>query len=73
MPYSGAFEMSLTSLSYDRDMMHPMDDDAVNDAGPIPIPQAKFRIGLLEGLILGFGPDFFEPMGEAEINLWEGG
>jgi len=38
----------------------------------VAIPQAKFKIGLLEGQ-LGSGPDFFEPMDEPELHDWEGG
>lgn len=38
----------------------------------VPIPQTRFRIWLLEGQLAGLGPDFFEPMGEDELALWEG-
>ncbi len=38
----------------------------------VPVTRGAFRIGLLEGQ-LGTGPDFFEPMDEAELGLWEGG
>jgi len=38
----------------------------------VPIPQAPFTIGLLKGQLAGEGPDFFEPMGEEELGLWEG-
>jgi prevent-host-death family protein len=38
----------------------------------VPIPQGKFKIGLLEGQLSGPGPDFFQPMDEAELDLWEG-
>ncbi len=38
----------------------------------VPIPQDKFKIGLLEGQLSGQGPDFFAPMEEAELDLWEG-
>jgi prevent-host-death family protein len=37
----------------------------------VPIPQSPFRFGLLEGQ-LGEGPDFFEPMSEDDLRLWEG-
>ena len=37
----------------------------------VAIPQAKFKIGLLEGK-LGSGPDFFEPMDEHALGDWEG-
>ena len=35
--------------------------------------QAKsgFKFGILEGM-LGEGPDWFEPMSEEELALWEG-
>jgi prevent-host-death family protein len=39
----------------------------------VPIPQGKFKIGLLEGRISGRGPDFFEPLDDADLKLWEGG
>ncbi|MCC2609234.1 type II toxin-antitoxin system Phd/YefM family antitoxin [Neorhizobium sp. Rsf11] len=38
----------------------------------VPIPQHGFTIGLLKGKIKPGGPDFFEPMGEDELGLWEG-
>ncbi|WEJ08659.1 type II toxin-antitoxin system Phd/YefM family antitoxin [Sinorhizobium prairiense] len=41
-------------------------------AGIVAIPQNKFTIGLLKDKITGDGPDFFEPMGEDELALWEG-
>ncbi|AWN55300.1 type II toxin-antitoxin system Phd/YefM family antitoxin [Methylobacterium sp. 17Sr1-1] len=37
----------------------------------VPIPQQPFKIGPLEGE-LGHGPDFFEPMPDDELDLWEG-
>jgi prevent-host-death family protein len=37
----------------------------------VPIPQSPFRFGLLVGQ-LGEGPDFFEPMSEDDLRLWEG-
>ncbi|ATU92673.1 MULTISPECIES: type II toxin-antitoxin system Phd/YefM family antitoxin [Phyllobacterium] len=39
----------------------------------VPIPKSRFKIGILEGQLLGDGPDFFEPMSEEELKLWEGG
>ncbi|MCL2713805.1 MAG: type II toxin-antitoxin system prevent-host-death family antitoxin [Alphaproteobacteria bacterium] len=39
----------------------------------IPIEQKKFKIGVLKGQLLGPGPDFFTPMSEDELALWEGG
>ncbi|AUX78846.1 MULTISPECIES: type II toxin-antitoxin system Phd/YefM family antitoxin [Sinorhizobium] len=38
----------------------------------VAIPQSKFTIGLLKGKVTGDGPDFFEPMSEDELALWEG-
>jgi prevent-host-death family protein len=36
----------------------------------VPILQAAFKIGLLQGQ-LGAGPDFFEPMDAGDLDLWE--
>lgn len=38
----------------------------------VAIPQSGFKFGLLEGQ-LGTIPDFFEPMSEEDLRLWEGG
>jgi prevent-host-death family protein len=38
----------------------------------VPITQSGFRLGLLEGKV-GSVPDFFEPMSEEDLRLWEGG
>lgn len=38
----------------------------------VAIPQTRFAIGLLKGKVTGAGPDFFEPMSEDELALWEG-
>jgi prevent-host-death family protein len=38
----------------------------------VPIEQTSFRIGLLKGKLTGSGPDFFEPMREDELALWQG-
>lgn len=38
----------------------------------VAIPQTRFTIGLLKGKVAGAGPDFFEPMSEDELALWEG-
>jgi prevent-host-death family protein len=38
----------------------------------VPVPAGRFTIGLLKGQLTGSGPDFFEPMGEEELVLWEG-
>lgn len=39
----------------------------------VPIPKRKFTIGLLEGQVAGPRPNFFEPMSEEDLALWEGG
>lgn len=38
----------------------------------VPVRQGAFKVGLLKGK-LGNGPDFFEPMEESDLGLWEGG
>jgi len=38
----------------------------------VPVVQGAFKVGLLKGE-LGAGPDFFEPMDAADLDLWEGG
>ncbi|PYE87240.1 type II toxin-antitoxin system Phd/YefM family antitoxin [Phyllobacterium leguminum] len=38
----------------------------------IPIPQTGFIIGVLKDELAGTSPDFFEPMDEADLALWEG-
>ncbi len=38
----------------------------------VPIRRTPFKIGLLKDR-LGEGPDFFEPMSEDDLDLWEGG
>ena len=38
----------------------------------VPIVPGAFKIGLLKGK-LGNAPDFFEPMEESDLDLWEGG
>ena len=38
----------------------------------VPVPQNGFTIGLLKGQLTGPAPDFFEPMSEDEVALWEG-
>lgn len=39
----------------------------------IGIAQTGFAVGPLDKGSLGKGPDFFEPMDEEELTLWEGG
>lgn len=38
---------------------------------PVAVPSG-FTIGLLKGELAGTGPDFFEPMSEDDLALWEG-
>ncbi len=38
-----------------------------------PIKTTPFKIGIWEHKNLGQGPDFFQPMDEEELALWEGG
>ena len=38
----------------------------------VPITQHRFMLGLLKGKIEGDSPDFFEPMAEDDLDLWEG-
>jgi antitoxin (DNA-binding transcriptional repressor) of toxin-antitoxin stability system len=37
----------------------------------VALPRSGFKIGVLEGQV-GEGPDFFEPMSEEDLALWEG-
>ncbi|RCW87693.1 type II toxin-antitoxin system Phd/YefM family antitoxin [Phyllobacterium bourgognense] len=37
----------------------------------VPIPKSRFKVGILKGQ-LGEAPDFFEPMSEEDLALWEG-
>lgn len=36
-------------------------------------PLKKFKFGILADKVTGPIPDFFEPMPEEELELWEGG
>jgi prevent-host-death family protein len=38
----------------------------------VPIPQGKFKFGVLEPGALGDGPDFVSPMDEDELAVWQG-
>ncbi|MBL8573393.1 MAG: type II toxin-antitoxin system Phd/YefM family antitoxin [Hyphomicrobiaceae bacterium] len=38
----------------------------------VPVEQRPFRVGILSGELTGAGPDFFAPMTEDELALWEG-
>ena len=38
----------------------------------VPVVKGAFKVGLLKWK-LGTGPDFFEPMEEDDLDLWEGG
>lgn len=47
--------------------------DAVPVVKLVPIERAgKFKLGILPTGALGDGPDFFEPMTEEDLALWEG-
>ncbi len=37
----------------------------------VPIPQGKFKFGVLEPGAHGDGPDFLSPMDEEELAAWE--
>lgn len=39
----------------------------------VPVTQHRFVVGLLKGKLTGAGPDFFEPMSEDDLALWEDG
>ncbi|WP_158811633.1 type II toxin-antitoxin system Phd/YefM family antitoxin [Beijerinckia sp. L45] len=48
--------------------------DAVPMVKLVPIPpRVKFKLGIWADRNLGEGPDFFEPMSEDDLQLWEGG
>jgi antitoxin (DNA-binding transcriptional repressor) of toxin-antitoxin stability system len=38
----------------------------------VAIPQGQFKFGILADELTGSVPDFFEPMSEDELALWEG-
>jgi prevent-host-death family protein len=38
----------------------------------VPIPQGRFQIGLLKDQLTEPGPDFLEPLEDADLDLWEG-
>ena len=38
----------------------------------VPVPKRTFKFDMLRGKLTGPEPDFFEPMGEEELALWEG-
>ncbi len=38
----------------------------------VALPKSGFKTGVLEGQLTGDGPDFFEPMNEQDLALWEG-
>jgi prevent-host-death family protein len=38
----------------------------------VPIPQQRFKLGVLEGRGFGKGPDFLEPLTGDELAVWEG-
>ena len=38
----------------------------------VPFPQNRFKLGLLKDHVTGPAPDFFEPMNDEDLALWEG-
>lgn len=38
----------------------------------VPVAQHGFRIGILSEAMKGPGPDFFDPMADADLAAWEG-
>ncbi len=52
-----------------EDVIIAKDDKAV--VRVVAIERLPFQFGVLK-VELGKGPDFFEPMGEDELALWEG-
>lgn len=38
-----------------------------------PIPQGKFKVGILKDRLTHPVPDFQEPLDDSELKLWEGG
>jgi prevent-host-death family protein len=48
--------------------------DAMPVAKLVPIAaKGNFKFGIWADRNLGDGPDFFEPMSEEDLRLWEGG
>ena len=39
----------------------------------VPVRAGAFRLGLLKDRLSDDGPDFFEPLDDGELDLWEGG
>jgi antitoxin (DNA-binding transcriptional repressor) of toxin-antitoxin stability system len=38
----------------------------------VAMPKQNFKFDILKGKLKGPGPDFFEPMAEEDLALWEG-
>lgn len=50
-----------------------IDKDSASSVRIVPVTKKKpFKFGLLEGKVHSV-PDFFEPMSEEDLALWEGG
>jgi antitoxin (DNA-binding transcriptional repressor) of toxin-antitoxin stability system len=50
-----------------------IDKDSSTSVKIVPLPKKKpFKFGLLKGKVHNV-PDFFEPMSEEDLALWEGG
>ncbi len=59
------------ALSGEEVVIDKADGNAVRIV-PVPQPDKReFKFGVLKDL--GPGPDFFEPMSEEDLVLWEGG
>ena len=40
----------------------------------VPVERPRFKHGIMDGVLTAEGmPDFFEPMDEEDLKLWEGG
>lgn len=55
-----------------EDVVIARDGQPVARLVPVSVERRTFKFGILEGK-LGKMPDFFEPMSEEDLLLWEGG
>ncbi len=46
--------------------------DSVPAVRLVPVERKRFKFGVLKGIVTTV-PDFFEPMSEEDLQLWEGG
>jgi antitoxin (DNA-binding transcriptional repressor) of toxin-antitoxin stability system len=58
------------ALSGEEIVIGKADGAAVKIVPVVQAPKKEFKFGLLKHL--GPGPDFFEPMSEEDLALWEG-